>query len=95
MLRHHINLSPNNIIYKILKNKQKNKSWACPAASGTQDCTYGEIFANKIKLFFSEIFKNYWQFYFLFFFKICSADIKNTILFVRKSILRHFFILGI
>ena len=61
MLKHHINLSPNNIIYKILKNKQKNKSWACPAASGTQDCTYGEMFANKIKLFFSEIFKNYWH----------------------------------
>ena len=67
MLKHHINLSPNNIIYKILKNKQKNKSWACPAASGTQDCTYGEIFANKIKLFFSEIFKNYWHSFFDFF----------------------------
>ena len=59
MLKHHINLSPNNIIYKIIKNKQKINLEPASAASGTQDYTYGEIFVNKIYLFFSEIFKNY------------------------------------
>ena len=63
MLKHHINLSPNNIIYKIIKNKQKINLEPASAASGTQDYTYGEIFANKIYLFFSEIFKNYWHIY--------------------------------
>ena len=60
MQKHHINLSPNNIIYKILKNKPKKINLEpASAASGTQDYIYGEIFANKIKIFFSEIFKNY------------------------------------
>ena len=61
MLKHHkINLSPKNIIGKNIDFKQKINLEPASAASGNNSrYTYGEIFANKIKLFWGEIFKKY------------------------------------
>ena len=48
------------VFTKILNLKPKINLEPASAASGRNSrYTYGEIFANKIKLFFSEIFKNY------------------------------------
>ena len=52
------------VFTKIKKIKQKLNLEPASAASGRNSrYTYGEIFANKIQVFFSEIFKKYWQIY--------------------------------
>ena len=50
------------VFTKIKKIKQKLNLEPASAASGRNSrYTYGEIFANKIQVFFSEIFKKYWH----------------------------------
>ena len=51
------------VFTKIKKIKQKLNLEPASAASGRNSrYTYGEIFANKIQVFFSEIFKKYWHY---------------------------------
>lgn len=53
------NLSPKNIIGRKIKKYTKNLEPASAASGRNSRYTYGEIFANKIQVFFSEIFKKY------------------------------------